>query len=136
MSKIFRLLTACTFIVVLATSSIALGQTWTSIDYPGAIQTYLYGGPNPEGTSIGSWQDSSLAWHGFTYKNGAFKSFDAPGSPACNAGAAGIFGTSPAWITPQGEIVGAWSAQSRCWRGIGPLTVLRFTPSARQPVAT
>jgi hypothetical protein len=95
-------------IAVLAVSSIALGQTWTSVDYPGAVQTYLYGGPNPEGVSIGSWQDSGLAWHGFTYQNGKFRSFDAPGSPACNEGVSGIYGTSPAWITPQGEIVGAY----------------------------
>jgi uncharacterized membrane protein len=102
------LLIAMTVFAALATSSIALGQTWTSVDYPGALQTYLYGGPNPEGASIGSWQDSGLAWHGFIYQNGKFKSFDAPGSPACNAGASGLYGTDPAWITPQGEIVGAY----------------------------
>ena len=41
----------CTISVAFA--SIASAQTYTTIDYPGAIATTLNGGPNPQGTSVG-----------------------------------------------------------------------------------
>ena len=47
MTKVFHLMAACTISVVLATSSIAPAQTYTTIDFPGAFATTLNGGPDP-----------------------------------------------------------------------------------------
>jgi hypothetical protein len=97
MIKVFRFLAMCTISVALA--SIAWAQTYTTIDFPGAIATSLNGGPNPPGTSVGSYTDTSFVIHGFTLtKGGVFTSFDPPGSTL----------TSPNFISPQGEIVGSY----------------------------
>ena len=99
MIKAFRFLAICTIGVALATSSSAWAHTtYTQVDYPGAIATTLLGGPNPQGTSVGSWTDTSGVIHGFTYNNGKFKSFDPPGSTA----------TTPNFITPEEVIVGEY----------------------------
>lgn len=65
---------------------------------PGAVATTLTGGPNPEGTEIGTYTDTSGVSHGFQLKKGIFTSFDPPGSTA----------TTPNWISPQGTIVGGY----------------------------
>ena len=99
MIKIFRFLAICTIGVVLAASSIAWAQTYKQVDVPfaGAIVTELVGGPNPQGTSVGAWEDSTGVFHGFTLTAmGVFMSFDAPHSTA----------TFPTFISPQGDIVG------------------------------
>jgi hypothetical protein len=98
MTKVFRCLTVLTISVAFATASIALAQTYTTIDFPGAIATTLDGGPNPEGTNIGTWADTAGFTHGFVLKDGVFTSFDVPGSTA----------TTPNWISPQGVIVGGY----------------------------
>jgi hypothetical protein len=98
MSKLHRSLAIFTVGVAFATLSIASAQEYTTIDYPGAIATSLNGGPNPEGTNIGSYTDTSRVTHGFTLKKGVFTSFDPPGSTF----------TTPNWISPQGEIVGEY----------------------------
>ena len=49
-----------------ATLSIASAQTYTSVDFPGAIATTLNGGPNPQGTSVGTETDAAGVIHGFT----------------------------------------------------------------------
>jgi len=68
-------------------------------DFPGAILTELAGGPNPEGTSVGLWQDASFVLHGFSLTaEGVFTSFDPPGSTF----------TAPSFISPQGVIVGEY----------------------------
>jgi hypothetical protein len=97
MTKVFRFLAICTITIAFATLSIASGQTYTQVDYPGAILTELSGGPNPEGTSVGAWQDTGGVFHGFSLTaKGVFKSLDPPGSTL----------TVPAFISPQGVIVG------------------------------
>lgn len=53
--------------------------TFTTIDYPGAVFTFV-GGANPEGDSVGTYQDTSLAFHSFLLRNGVFTSFDPPGT--------------------------------------------------------
>jgi hypothetical protein len=98
MIKVFRFLAICTISVAFATLSIALAQTYKTVDFPGAIATTLNGGPNPEGTDIGSYTDTSSVTHGFQLKKGVFTSFDPPGSTA----------TTPNWISPQGVIVGSY----------------------------
>src|SRR5579863_8588900 len=99
MTKVFRFFAICAFTIAFATVSVASGQTYTQVDYPGAILTELTGGPNPEGTSVGIWVDSSFVFHGFTLtETGVFKSFDPPGSTF----------TEPGFISPQGVIVGGY----------------------------
>jgi len=102
-----RFLVTCVIGVALATSSIASAQTYTGIDYPGAITTTLNGGPNPQGTSVGSWSDGTNT-HGFTLSaKGAFTSFDPPGS----------ISTAPNFITPEGVIVGSYNDVSNVSHG-------------------
>lgn len=97
MIRVLRLFAICTISVAFATSSIAPAQTYTQVDFPGAILTELAGGPNPEGTGVGLWEDTSNVFHGFTVTaKGVFTSFDPPGSTF----------TAPAFISPQGVIVG------------------------------
>jgi len=119
--KVFRFLAMCTISVALATLSIAWAQTYTSIDYPGATATTLNGGPNPQGTSVGSWTDTSGVTHGFELtKKGVFTSFDPPGSTL----------TSPNFISPQGAIVGSYLDASKVSHGFilagGQYTTLDF----------
>jgi hypothetical protein len=99
MTKVFRFFAICTITIAFATLSIASAQTYTQVDFPGAILTELAGGPNPEGTSVGLWQDTGGVLHGFSVTaKGVFTSFDPPGS---------IF-TAPGFISPQGVIVGEY----------------------------
>ncbi|MGA8555164.1 MAG: hypothetical protein WB630_12170, partial [Candidatus Acidiferrales bacterium] len=67
MVRVFRFLVICA-ISVAFTSSIARAQTYKQVDVPfaGAILTELDGGPNPQGTSVGLWEDSTGVVHGFT----------------------------------------------------------------------
>jgi hypothetical protein len=97
MLKVFRLLTLCT--ITLAFAAIASAQTYTTVDFPGAIATTLSAGPNPQGTSVGTYTDISGVIHGFALtKKGVFTPFDPPGSTL----------TTPSFISPQGDIVGVY----------------------------
>jgi len=59
----------------------------------------LNGGPDPQGTSVGTYTDTANAVHGFTLTaKGVFTSFDPPGSTS----------TTPNFMTPEGVIVGAY----------------------------
>ncbi len=100
MITVFRFVKMCTILVAFATLSMVWAQTYTTIDYPGATATTLNGGPNPQGTAVGSWTDTSGVTHGFTLsKKGVFTSFDPPGSTL----------TTPNFISPQGTIVGGYN---------------------------
>ena len=99
MNKLLRVLVICSIGVAFAASPIAWAQTYTTVDYPGAIGTTLNGGPNPQGTSVGSYSSDGFAStsHGFTLTSkGVFTPFDPPGS---------VF-TTPNSISPQGVIAG------------------------------
>ena len=105
MIKVFRFLVMCTISVAFA--SIAWAQTYTTIDFPGATATSLNGGPNPSGTSVGSYTTAGVT-HGFTLtKGGVFTSFDPPGSTL----------TTPGFISPQGDIVGNYLDASNVSHG-------------------
>jgi hypothetical protein len=54
MTKVFRFVAICVIGVALTVFSIASAQTYTTIDFPSAVTTTLNGGPNPQGTSVGS----------------------------------------------------------------------------------
>ena len=100
MVKVFRFLAICAISIAFG-SSIAWAQTYKQVDvpFPNAVLTQLVGGPNPQGTSVGAWQDTSSAVHGFTLAaKGVFTSFDVPNSTF----------TIPSFISPQGVIVGQY----------------------------
>ncbi len=102
MIKIFRFFAICTISVACAASSIAWAHTtYIQVDYPGAASTTLNGGPNPQGTAVGTWTDNGGVAHGLTYNynNGRFTTFDPPGSA----------GTTPNFISPEGVIVGVYA---------------------------
>jgi len=125
MTSVFRFVATCTLGVALATFSIASAQTYKTIDFPGAVATSLNGGPNPQGTSVGSYTDTSNITHGFTLtKKGVFTSFDPPGSTL----------TTPNFISPQGIIVGSYNDSSSVSHGFvlngGKYTTLDFPGAA------
>lgn len=129
MTKIFPFM-ACTVYVVMATSSIAPAETYKTIDFPGAVATTLNGGPDPQGTSVGTYTDAANVTHGFTLtKTDQFTSFDPPGSTA----------TTPNYITPQGIIVGGYLDAAGTSHGFilanGAYTTLDF-PGAPGTVLT
>lgn len=78
MTKAFRLLAICTIAAALAASSIAWAQTYTTVDYPGADDTSLNGGPNPQGAAVGSYDAPGIAHGGFVVRNGMFTPIDVP----------------------------------------------------------
>ena len=92
-----RFLSICA--ITLAFAAIASAQKYTTIDFPGAIATSLSAGPNPQGTNVGLYCDTSDVIHGFVLtKKGVFTSLDPPGSTL----------TIPGSISPQGDIVGLY----------------------------
>jgi len=130
MIRVLRFVAVCAITVVFATLSIAWAQTYTLVDYPGAASTTLNGGPNPQGTAVGSWVDASGVTHGFTFtKKGVFTSFDPPGSTS----------TTPNFISPQGDIVGSYVDSGNVSHGFilsgGKYTTLDF-PGAAGTVLT
>ena len=131
MTKVSRFMAMCTIGVALAVFSItSTAQTYTTVDFPGAVATTLNGGPNPQDTSVGSYTDTSNVTHGFTLtKKDVFTSFDPPGST----------GTTPNFITPQGVIVGGYLDSSGVSHGFildnGQYTTVDF-PGAAGTVLT
>jgi hypothetical protein len=121
MTKVFRFVAICVIGVALTVFSIASAQTYTTIDFPSAVTTTLNGGPNPQGTSVGSYTDTSNVTHGFTLtKKDVFTSFDPPGSTS----------TTPNFINPQGVIVGSYLDASTVSHGFildrGKYTTVNF----------
>ncbi|HEX2972871.1 MAG TPA: hypothetical protein VHP11_11090 [Tepidisphaeraceae bacterium] len=53
------------------------GSSWTSLDYPGAVETCAYGVSGSR--IIGTYVDASLQTHGFLYDGSAWRSLDVPG---------------------------------------------------------
>jgi len=130
MSKVFRLVANCAIGVALATLSIASAQTYTTIDFPGAVTTTLNGGPNSQDTSVGSYVDTSNVTHGYTLtRKSVFAAFDPPGSTS----------TTPNYITPQGVIVGGYLDATGASHGFilsnGQYTTVNF-PGAAGTVLT
>jgi hypothetical protein len=99
MRKLFRSVAICAVGAGLSAFSLATAQTYTTVDYPGATATTLNGGPNTEGTSVGTYTDSAGVSHGFKRTAaGRLTAFDPPGSTA----------TTPNFIDLQGRIVGGY----------------------------
>ena len=129
MNKRHPCLAICILGVASATLPIAAAPQYTTITYPGAIATSLDGGPNPQGTNIGSYTDTGGVTHGFVLQKGVFTSFDPPGSTQ----------TTPNWISPQGVIVGGYLDSSGMSHGFvlnsGVFTTVDF-PGAAGTVLT
>src|SRR5512138_885458 len=70
---------------------------FTTIDYPEAKNTFVYG-TNPAGDIVGGYADSSNHEHGFLLRDGSFTSFDYPDATWTDA-----YG-----INPTGDIVGQY----------------------------
>ena len=98
MTSLYRSSAICIFCVASA-ALLASAQTYTQVDFPGALATTLNGGPNPEGTSVGSYSLDGVHFHAFTFVSpNTFTAFDPPASTS----------TTPNFIDPQGEIVGSY----------------------------
>lgn len=109
---------------------------YTTIDYPGATETYPAGINDISGTAlintagqtgaiVGYYKDSSLNVHGFQYANGTFSSIDYPGAAA----------TFAQGINNTGQIVGGWCPATGNCQGFrrsatGTFSNLRYPGSA------
>lgn len=81
--------------------------TYTTIDYPGATSTMIYG-INNAGTMVGVYyiNDATMN-HGFQYRNGVFTEIDVPGASE----------TVAAGINNNDEIVGQYADSTGYWHG-------------------
>jgi probable HAF family extracellular repeat protein len=80
------------------------GGVVTTIDFPGASDTYALG-INESGTVVGYWDlvdanGNVLAYHGFIWNDGVIAQFDFPGSVDTS-----LFG-----INARGDLVGGWDS--------------------------
>ena len=98
-----------------ATSASPLGGyasgTYTTIDYPGAVQTDI-SGINNLGTMVGYYVDAAGVDHGFIYQRGTFTPFNDP-----SAGTGADQGTQGSGINDFGTIVGAYIDGSGNYNG-------------------
>ena len=92
MAQPSRRLTICVLAFAFGMLPGVSAQVYTTVDFPGGVATTLNGGPNPEGTIVGSYTDSANVRHGFVLRKGAFTPFDPPGSTS----------TMPNQISPEG----------------------------------
>lgn len=130
MRKIFRLLAVCTIAVPFATASIAWAQTYTTVDYPGADDSSLNGGPNPQGAAVGSYDAPGVSHGGFVYYRGRFTPVNVPW--------AGPDGTIPFAINPEGAVVGGYLDQSDVEHGFlfynGQYTTVDYPGAAQTEI--
>jgi probable HAF family extracellular repeat protein len=84
----------------------ALADTYTTIDFPGAIATDA-SGINSSGEIVGAYTDSTGAQHGFRLNDGAFTAIDVPGASR----------TVPISINSHGDVAGFFLDPSNQWHG-------------------
>ena len=80
------------------------GGVLTTLDFPGASQTFALG-INESGTVVGEWDQldaggNLLAYHGWIFKDGTFSQVDVPGAAD----------TSVIAINARGDMVGIWDS--------------------------
>jgi uncharacterized membrane protein len=96
-SQLLRL--PCTFVQL--HGFLLSGGTFTNIDPPGSIGTYV-GGINNAGEVVGTYGEAVFKGHGFLFKSSVYTIIDVPG-----ASSTGITG-----VNDQGEIVGGAQLKS------------------------
>jgi hypothetical protein len=81
----------------------------TSIDYPGAVATWVFGISAPTGTGdvllSGNYEDSNGVFHGYIYDAGSFTLIDAPGATS----------TAVTAINKNGWFVGAYQVGNKSY---------------------
>lgn len=77
------------------------GDTYTSIDVPGATFTYAFG-LNDAGIVTGTYRDSLLRLRGFSYVNGLYKSINFPNAIDTYLGGVNNQNTAVGWSTQGG----------------------------------
>jgi uncharacterized membrane protein len=80
------------------------GGVLTTLDFPGAGQTFAFG-INESGAIVGEWDvldalGNVLAYHGWIFKDGTFSQIDVPGA----------VDTAVTGINPAGDMVGIWDS--------------------------
>jgi hypothetical protein len=100
---------ALTLLAAFAPASEATTYTFSTIDPQQPYYTDIAFSINDAGAIAGEWDDSSRMSHGFTFTNGVFSSFDAPGVDGSKN--YGWGGTQFAHLDNAGNIVGTYIAQ-------------------------
>ena len=83
-----------------------LADTYTTIDFPGAITTDL-AGINASGVMVGSYTDSIGASHGFQVDGDTFTAFDYPGA----------ISTTAISVNSRGDVAGFFRDSTNQWHG-------------------
>lgn len=104
MSKIaIRVLAAAALTSI---ASIAVGDTYTTIDFPGALTTEL-SGIDSSGVTVGTYTDSAGAVHGFRLDDDGFHTIDYPRA----------ISTSAVSVNSRGEVAGFFLDAANQWHG-------------------
>ncbi len=88
-----------TLLLGISTVVAASGQSFTSFDFPGAIDIEATG-ITPSGVIVGRYTSADGKAHGFLMSGGTFVSIDFPGA----------ISTDTTWINPRGQIVGSYNS--------------------------
>lgn len=96
----------CLATASMAVAAVAVADTYTSIDFPGAILTDV-SGINASGEIVGSYNDASNVVHGFRFEHGMFVMIDYPGA----------LSTAPVSINSRGDVAGFFLDSANQWHG-------------------
>ncbi len=96
-----------TFFGIAAFPAALFAQTFTTIDYPGAVATAPFA-INARGEALGAWRDTGGSFHGFYLtRDQVFVGFDCQGAVM----------TRPHGMNSKGEAVGQYLDASGVWHG-------------------
>ena len=96
----------CLATASMAVAAVAVADTYTSIDFPGAILTDV-SGINASGEIVGSYNDASNVVHGFRFEHGMFVTIDYPGA----------LSTAPVSINSRCDVAGFFLDSANQWHG-------------------
>jgi uncharacterized membrane protein len=112
-------------VLLLASAPLVLAQgTYTQVDYPGAVQTYVYG-IDTAGDVVGAYVDTNNNVHGFLLSSGIFTVLDVPGAT----------GTAATGINDMGQIVGSTNTDSFLY-DVATQTFTQFSSSFANSTTT